>query len=602
MINSRIVAAVISVAIAASAAGDALEHSADRPGFRGVARQSDATIVRQAYSKLVALNAGSRSRLEAALGLPADTYALKFELSDFRTGPIAEILGVTATDLATEPHGNLIKFTTRESGSGDKVYVSYAADWHVGSYASMPDQYWTVADVFALAPERYFDVGRYVSYQVSVSYKGVSRTYRAVALFHDLFGSLDEPVVEFWDQIVGSGGTLTQAWAEQRAALQPSTSMAVAVDEQPKVSNKRRVQVDDSSFSMPWTLCNQNGHMVTTLGFPISESRRGKHCYGATFEKSCESTGPTSQECKVSVSGEWALDYPGIWDDYYHAGMSAGKDGSGPGEKGKLVSCTGYTGTTWKACLTSLVCSVNIEFGGVGGTMSANGDLWTHQHPESHSCHLAAEDEGSGDCDLVQNADQTLFSAGSELTTVSTECGNNSPIVIDVNGDGFQLTSALAGVPFDINGDGLADQLSWTAAGSDDGFLVLDTDGSGTIDNGRELFGNFTPQLPGGEANGFRALAVYDRPVSGGNADGVIDQRDSIFTSLRLWRDTNHNGRSEATELHRLTQVGVERLELDYKTSKKVDAYGNEFRYRAKVDGGGSSVARWAWDVFLVKQ
>lgn len=599
MINSRIVAAVISVAIAASAAGDVFERSVDPPGFRGVARQSDAAIVRHTYSKLVALNAGSRSRLEAALGLPADTYALKFELSGFRTGPIAEILGVTATDLATEPHGDIIKLTTRESRSGDKVYVSYAADWDVGTYASMPDQYWTVADVFAIAPERYFDVGRYVSYQVSVSYKGVSRTYRAVALFHDLFGSLDEPVVEFWDQIVGSGGTLTQAWAEQRAALQPSTSIAVPVDEQPKGSNKFRLQTNASS---PWSLCNQNGHMIPPWGRPASE--RGKHCYGATFDSSCRITSPTTQECVIDVSGEWAYDYYGVWDDYHHAGATAGQDANVPGERGKMVPCTAKVGTSWKECLTSLVCSVSVEFGGVGGTFSGSGNLWNHEHPVSHSCNIAAEKdpEEGDDCKLVQNPDETLWSAGSELAVVSTECGNNSPIIIDVNGDGFQLTGALTGVPFDINGDARADQLSWTAGGSDDGFLVLDRDGSGTIDNGRELFGNFTPQLPGDEANGFRALAVYDRPVSGGNADGVIDQRDSIFTSLRLWQDTNHNGRSEATELHRLTQVGVERLHLDYKTSKKVDAYGNEFRYRAKVDGGGSSVARWAWDVFLVKQ
>src|SRR5882762_2200487 len=123
------------------------------------------------------------------------------------------------------------------------------------------------------------------------------------------------------------------------------------------------------------------------------------------------------------------------------------------------------------------------------------------------------------------------------------DSGVPTPILIDVGGDGFELTDARHGVGFDFYGNGRRMGLAWTASGAHNAWLVLDRNGNGKIDSAKEMFGSITEQPPSKDPNGFAALAVFDA-----NHDGVIDINDRIFLELRLWVDHNHNGISEQGE------------------------------------------------------
>jgi hypothetical protein len=190
-----------------------------------------------------------------------------------------------------------------------------------------------------------------------------------------------------------------------------------------------------------------------------------------------------------------------------------------------------------------------------------------------------------------------------QFTTSDGEQPDCEPLLLDLEGNGFHLTNTANGVVFDIRADGRPLRIPWTAGGGENAFLVLDRNGNGKIDDGTELFSNVSPQPKSTHPNGFLALAEYDKPENGGNGDGVIDSRDAIFSQLRLWVDSNHDGISQPGELHTLPEMGVFSISLEFALSHRVDEFGNEFLYKARVNQGQrgeSEVGRTVYDVFFV--
>lgn len=190
----------------------------------------------------------------------------------------------------------------------------------------------------------------------------------------------------------------------------------------------------------------------------------------------------------------------------------------------------------------------------------------------------------------------------------SAEHPCTSPLVLDLDGDGRILTSGLENaVEFDINGDGLLDSIGWTALDSEDGFLWLDLNLNGEVDDGSELFGSST-LLPTGEfaSNGFEALAVYDRETFGGNADGLISRADLVWNRLRIWVDRSHDGISQRPEIRPLDALGVASIGLDYREIERFDGHVNfhalsgEMIRRIRLLGGAHLSAQLVEDIFFV--
>ncbi len=149
------------------------------------------------------------------------------------------------------------------------------------------------------------------------------------------------------------------------------------------------------------------------------------------------------------------------------------------------------------------------------------------------------------------------------------------PLVLDLDGDGLESVGINSDHPvmFDLAANGVQQSVGWVKG--DDGFLVRDLNGNGTIDSGAELFGDATPLTTGPNAgqkaaNGFAALADLDS-----TADGQITSADSAFASLKVWRDLNQDGIAQSYELSSLADQNIVALNVSATSHSTTLVNGN---------------------------
>jgi Ca2+-binding RTX toxin-like protein len=191
------------------------------------------------------------------------------------------------------------------------------------------------------------------------------------------------------------------------------------------------------------------------------------------------------------------------------------------------------------------------KFGGLGDIWLAEFDVQTYR--------IATAPAG---VDSIQSQIDLL---GLTIKTIAGAAfwGGQDPLILDLDGDGFDLTYKTSISPsFDLDADFYAEKSAWVLP--DDGFLVRDINGDGKINDGLEMFA--------AHGNGFDALATLD-----GNSDGVIDADDDgladfdgdgdidandTFTDLKIWVDANMNGHTDAGELKSLADYDIVQLSL----------------------------------------
>lgn len=158
-----------------------------------------------------------------------------------------------------------------------------------------------------------------------------------------------------------------------------------------------------------------------------------------------------------------------------------------------------------------------------------------------------------------------------------------TPLILDMDGNGVQTLGLAVGTQFDIDADGTLDNTGWVGQG--DALLVRDINQDGQINDGSELFGSRTIKQDGSTASdGFDALRDIDS-----NRDGVFNADDKAFDEVNIWKDGNSDGIVQEGELISLGDANIEEIKLEAAGISE-DNQGNVAGLRSSwVDVDGNS-------------
>jgi len=271
----------------------------------------------------------------------------------------------------------------------------------------------------------------------------------------------------------------------------------------------------------------------------------------------------------------------------YHTGM--GPDQLCGSRTGNIIHVWEAGGYSGKTVTCDVVVSIAHEIGHVLRLTHSDGGIMTVPEPveEGGDWVLPMGDITEDNCEEIdlEEGPPDYDNRGRPLEEcMPGDWDCETPLIFDLRGDGIRTTSYLEDpVLFDLDGDGNREIVGWTDSRSEDAFLWYDLNRNHRVDGGQEFFGT-SMVLPDGSrpANGFEALADYDRPVWGGNGDGVISRDDDIWRSLRLWIDRDHDGVSRPRETMPLARSQIVAIELHYVTLNVADGAGNIHLYAGR--------------------